>query len=312
MRKLKIIFTSAIFVLMFFLSGCSKLIVLNPAGDILKQENVLLYITVALILIVVLPVLVLSVVIPIRYRASNKKAKYDPSLTHGTKIEILWWGIPCIIILILSIITWESSHRLDPYRPLDSKVKPVTIQAIALDWKWLFIYPEQKIATVNYIAFPVDTPVNFVITSDGSMNSLIIHRLGGQIYAMTGMKTKLHLIARKAGEYDGRSMNYSGEGFSNMTFIANAVSNDDFQKWVNKVHGSGKTLTANAYANLVLPSENVKATFFSSVESGLFDKVVNKYLDMASMHMDHKNNMKSHDDNIKNGKHLDMQAQNKQ
>lgn len=264
------------------LTGCN-MVVLNPKGPIAEHEKHLFILALCLILIVVIPVLILTVIISIRYRASSKKAKYDPSFTHSTKLELFWWLIPIIIIAILAVVTWRTTHELDPYKPLDgkalgSKAKPVVIQAISLRWKWLFIYPQYGIATVNYVKLPVKTPINFYITSDAPMNSFQIQQLGGQIYAMNGMQTKLHLFADGEGTYRCRSVSYSGSGFAGMRCFAQSVATQDFNAWVAKVKKSPKVLDMKTYKALAEPSENNPPVFYSSVESGLFQKVINSFM----------------------------------
>jgi cytochrome o ubiquinol oxidase subunit 2 len=229
-------------------------------------------------LLVVVPVIILTVVFAWKYRASNKSATYDPDWSHSTKIEVVVWLIPCLIIIALGIITWKSSHDLDPYKPIESNVKPVTVEAVAMNWKWLFIYPELKIATVNQLALPVGTPVNFKITSDSIMNSFFIPQLGSQVYAMAGMETKLHLIANEAGTYDGMSANYSGGGFSGMKFKAIAMSNFEFDKWVEQVRASSKQLASADYKVLAKPSEADPVTYFGRVEDGLFTGILHQYM----------------------------------
>src|SRR5579885_452134 len=191
---------------MFLLSGC-ELAVLNPKGVIAAQEVKIMLISAALMLIVVLPVIFLALFFSWRYREGNRNAKYAPEWAHSTVLELIWWSIPCAIIAILGIITWHSSHTLDPFRPLNAagKTQTMTIQAIALEWKWLFIYPEQNIATINYLQIPAGVPVRFEITSEGPMNSLLIPQLAGQVYAMAGMQSRLHLIADEVGDYQGFS-----------------------------------------------------------------------------------------------------------
>jgi cytochrome o ubiquinol oxidase subunit 2 len=184
------------------------------------------------------------------------------------------WGIPCVIIAILAWITWTSTHKLDPYRPLASKVKPVTIQAVSLDWKWLFIYPDYGVASVNQIAFPVDVPVKFEITSGTVMNAFFIPRLGSQVYAMAGMQTQLHLIAREQGSYEGLSSNYSGAGFSDMHFKAIATSEQGFRDWIGKARAVPATLDASAYQSLLKPSERVPVSYYGSVAPGMFAHIL--------------------------------------
>lgn len=269
------------------LSGCD-LVMFHPKGAIAAEQMRLIIIATILMLLIVVPVIIMTLVIAWRYRASNTKATYEPNWCHSVKLEILWWTIPCIIILILSVITWITSHTLDPYKPLDSKVKPLTIQAIALDWKWVFIYPEQGIATINYIEIPENTPISFEITSQGPMNALWIPQLGGQIYAMAGMRTRLHLIASEPGLYDGGSANYSGEGFAEMTFKVKAESANDFAQWVKSVKQAPDALTSNLFNHLLEPSKNLPVQVFSSVQGNIFNDEVMKFMmPMSSMSHNH-------------------------
>jgi len=258
------------------LGGCNMTL-LNPTGQVgLEQRNLIITATL-LMLLVVVPVIVMTFLFAWKYRASNKDAVYTPKWSHSTKIEVAVWTIPVLIIIALGYITYISTHKLDPYRPIESDVKPVTIEVVALDWKWLFIYPEQGIATVNKIVFPAHTPVNFRITSDAVMNSFFIPGLGGQIYAMAGMTTKLHLIADRNAEMDGISANYSGAGFTGMKFKAIATSQEDFDAWVSEVKKAPKQLEAAEYAALAKPSQNNPVELYSSVTPNLFQTIVDKY-----------------------------------
>lgn len=261
---------------MLLLSGCGMTL-LEPKGQVGMAEKDLIITATLLMLVVVVPVILMTIAFAWKYRASNTKATYLPDWSHSTKIEVAVWGVPLILLIFLGIITYKSTHALDPYRPLESDVKPVTIQVVSLDWKWLFIYPEQGIATVNKIVFPVDTPVNFQITSDSVMNSFFIPALGGQIYAMAGMQTKLHLIANEKGEFDGISANYSGEGFTGMKFTATATSQADFDAWVADVKKSPKRLETAEYAALAKPSERNPVELYSSYTPDLFKIIVDKY-----------------------------------
>lgn len=263
------------------LSGCD-MVLLNPKGSVAAEQIRLIYIAMILMLLIVVPVIIMTIVIAWKYRASNKKATYKPDWAHNTMLEVVWWTIPCIIIVILAIITWITSHSLDPYKPLDSKAKPITIQAVSLDWKWLFIYPEQGIATINYIVVPEKTPLNFQITSQGPMNALWIPALGGQIYAMAGMRTKLHLIADEAGLYDGASANFSGDGFTGMKFQVNATSQQEFNQWVSEAQKAPHTLTMDDYKKLALPTENEPVQYFSHVQTNLFNDVMMAFMMPAS------------------------------
>ncbi|CAI8978314.1 cytochrome bo3 ubiquinol oxidase subunit 2 [Pseudomonas sp. IT-P12] len=258
------------------LGGCNMTL-LNPTGQVgLEQRNLIITATL-LMLLVVIPVIVMTFLFAWKYRASNTNATYTPKWNHSTKIEIAVWTVPILIIIALGYITYKSTHQLDPYRPLDSDVKPVTIEVVALDWKWLFIYPEQGIATVNKIVFPAHTPINFKVTSDAVMNSFFIPGLGGQIYAMAGMQTKLHLIADRNAEMEGISANYSGAGFTGMKFKATATTQEEFDAWVSEVKKAPKQLEQAEYAALSKPSQNNPVELYSSVTPNLFQIIVDKY-----------------------------------
>lgn len=254
----------------------TEMIVLTPKGMIGIEQRNLLVIATLLMLIVVIPVFVLTFWIVWRYREGNKKASYAPNWGHNTLAEIIWWGVPCVIIIILGVINWISSYNLDPYKPLQSNKKTMTIQVIALNWKWLFIYPEQNIASINFIQFPEKTPIHFEITSDAPMNSFWIPELGGQIFAMPGMRTELYLIADQKGEYRGVSANLSGKGFAGMTFMAKASSENDFEKWVREVKNSGAPLDMQTYNALVEPSEYNQVAYYVLKDRVLFDWIIMK------------------------------------
>ena len=261
---------------MLLLGGCNMTL-LDPVGQIGVDEKNLIITATLLMLLVVVPVILMTLVFAWKYRASNKNATYAPKWSHSTKIEVVIWTVPILIIIALGVITYKSTHALDPYRPIESDVKPVTIEVVAMDWKWLFIYPEQGIATVNKIVFPANTPVNFRITSDTVMNSFFIPGLGGQIYAMAGMQTKLHLIANKNAELDGISANYSGAGFTGMKFKAIATSQAEFDAWVSEVKASPKQLDTAEYAALTKPSQNNPVELYSSYAPNLFQTIIDKY-----------------------------------
>lgn len=258
------------------LSGCNMAL-LDPKGAIGMEQKSLIMTATWLMLIVVVPVIIMTFLFAWKYRASNKNATYSPNWSHSNKIEFVVWTIPCIIILILGTLTWKSTQALDPRNPLPSENKPLVIEAISLDWKWLFIYPEQGIATVNEIAFPANVPVQFKVTSGSVMNSFFIPQLGSQIYAMAGMQNQVHLIANEEGVYKGMSANYSGKGFSGMKFTATATSADKFDEWVMKVKQSAKGLQMADYEQLAKPTENNAVEYFSSVKSGLYQDIINKY-----------------------------------
>ncbi len=284
MAKKNFIFTTlCIAIISSVLSGC-KLAILDPAGMIAKAQSKLFIEATFLMLIVVVPVIFLAIVISIRYRAKNKNAEYKPGWHHSDAIEIVCWTIPCLIIIALGAITWISSHELDPYRPIKIKGKqPIEIQAVALDWKWLFIYPKQHVATINYLQIPVNTPITFHITADAPMNSLEIPRLAGQIYAMGGMQTLLHIVADKPGVYAGMSTNYSGDGFSEMTFKVHAGSDKAFKQWVAKTQQTPNKLTYKMYDKLVAPTIGNKPEFFSAVAPDLFQQIIEKFTKPAGI-----------------------------
>ncbi len=261
----------------FFVHG-SHVAVLQPKGIIASKERVLMITAVALGMLVIVPVFALTFFIVWRYREGNTNATYSPEVDHNIILETIWWVVPCIIIGVLSVITWRSSQELDPFKPLSAATKPVTIQVVALPWKWLFIYPEQQIATLNYIQFPSGTPINFEITADAPMNSLWIPQLGGQIYAMSGMSTELHLMADSPGEFQGSSANLSGRGFAGMHFVARSSSQADFTQWVQQIKQSRSKLSRDTYDQLAKPSENNQPTGYSLVDSDLYDTVIAKYM----------------------------------
>ncbi len=251
--------------------------VLSPAGEIARRQRQLIILGVLLSLIVVLPVFVMTFVIAWRYRETNTKAKYQPDWDHSRTFETIWWTVPLILILILSAVTWRSSHTLDPFKSLVSSNKPMTIQVVALEWKWLFIYPEENIATVNFLEFPVNTPINFQITADAPMNSFWIPRLGGQIYAMSGMSTRLNLIANQIGEFQGHSANISGTGFASMNFTAKATGRNDYEAWLAGVKQSSNYLSDEAYSTLAKPGVELPTQFYYSTADNLYPRIVNKF-----------------------------------
>lgn len=265
------------------------LVIFNPHGVIAQKERGLIIFALLLSILVVVPVFTMLFLIAWKYRASNTKATYSPEFDHSRIAETIWWAIPSILILILSIVTWNSSHTLDPYRPLNASVKPLIVQVVALDWKWLFIYPQQNVASVNLVELPVNTPVTLQITADAPMNSLWIPQLAGQVYAMPGMSTELHLNADKVGDYAGSSANISGSGFADMKFTARAVAANDFDNWTQTVKQTPHSLTANTYAQLVKPSRANPVTYYSGVQNNLYNDIVMKFM----MPMSGNNQMES-------------------
>ncbi len=268
--------------LLYLLIRTHNVAILAPQGLIARKERNLLLFGAILSLLVVIPVYIMTFTIAWKYRASNKQASYTPDWDHDVKIETVWWLIPLALITVLSVVTWNSSHDLDPFKPLNSSTKPITIQVVALQWRWLFIYPQQGIASLNYVQFPEKTPVNFEITADAPMNSFWIPELGGQMYAMSGMSTKLHLIADQVGEFKGSSANISGSGFAGMKFIAQSRKANDFAKWVDTIRSSGSGLDMDSYLEVAKPSNDTTITSFNLFDHGLYSKIVMKFMEPTS------------------------------
>jgi cytochrome o ubiquinol oxidase subunit 2 len=281
-RKNKVSAALLLAIILFFATaiylGTLDIPVLQPAGIVGQKERHLLYTSLLLSVVVVVPVFIMLFMFAWKYREGNTQAKYDPHFESSRKLESIWWGIPFAIIFILSIITWNSSHDLDPFKPLSAQNQPVHIQVVALQWKWLFIYPDQDIASVNFVQFPQQTPIDFEITSDAPMNSFWIPALGGQIYAMPGMSTHLHLMADKNGDYKGKSANISGQGFAKMTFTARASSPSEFNQWVSRANHVNSPLTTASYAELAKPSDINHVKYYSSADKDFYSTIVGKYM----------------------------------
>lgn len=275
---LALLIASAIVVGAMLLLKDTNIAILNPQGEIAKKEYDLIIFTLILSLIVVVPVFAMLIFFSLRYREGNKKAAYRPDWEGSRLLEAIWWGIPCVIIIILGVVTWQSSHQLDPYKDLDSSVAPLNVQVVSLQWKWLFIYPDQKIATVNELIIPEKTPINFTITSDAPMNSFWIPSLGGQVYAMSGMSTELRLIADTTGEYRGSSANISGSGFADMNFMAKSRSQADFDAWVKQTSSLTNVLDDTTYATLAQPTVQRQPIHYALRDDGLYDKIIMKYM----------------------------------
>ncbi|ABM94703.1 MULTISPECIES: ubiquinol oxidase subunit II [Methylibium] len=275
------------------LAGCDT-VLLNPSGDIAAQQGRLIVVSTVLMLLIIVPVIVLTLLFAWRYRASNKAATYAPDWDHSTQLELVIWAAPLLIIIALGAVTWISTHTLDPYRPLQriDAQRPVapdtptlTVEVVALDWKWLFIYPEQGIATVNELAAPVDVPIRFKITSSSVMNSFYIPALAGQIYAMPGMETKLHAVINRVGDYEGFSANYSGAGFSGMRFTFRGMAPQDFHRWVDATRAGRGTLDRTAYLQLEKPSEREPARRYARVAPDLYDAIVDRCVEPGTLCM---------------------------
>jgi len=276
------------------LSGCN-LQVLNPAGDIAARQGNLILVATALMLVVIIPVIALTFWFAWRYRASNTQATYKPDWDHSTQLELVIWGVPLLIIIALGAVTWIGTHLLDPYRPLGriaegrpvpEAVKPLEVQVVALDWKWLFVYPEYGVASVNQMAAPVDRPITFRLTSSSTMNAFYVPALAGMIYTMPAMETKLHAVMNKEGDYEGFSSHYSGAGFSHMRFRFHALTDEGFDRWIETARAGGKALTRGEYLQLEVPSSREPARLYASVDAGLFDAVVNRCVDTDRLCMD--------------------------
>ncbi|QYK13292.1 ubiquinol oxidase subunit II [Shewanella rhizosphaerae] len=260
------------------LAGCEGG-VLDPKGQVGIDEKQLIVIATLLMLIVVIPVIVMTLYFAWKYRDGRDHEIYAPKWAHSKTIELVVWCVPIVIVGILGVITWHSTHKLDPYQPLEHEAEPIIVEVVSLNWKWLFIYPEQGIASVNELAFPANVPVNFKISSDTAMNSFFIPQLGSQIYSMAGMTTKLHLIANEPGTYKGISANYSGAGFTGMKFNAIATpTRGDFNAWVAKVKREGATLGPESYRELAKESSNNPVSYYASVSDGLFEQIVMQYM----------------------------------
>ncbi|HJP96096.1 MAG TPA: ubiquinol oxidase subunit II [Candidatus Saccharimonadales bacterium] len=251
--------------------------VLQPKGEIGSKERQLIFFALGLSVIVVVPVFIMLFSFAWKYRASNTKASYQPNWDNSHLYEGLWWAIPSVLIVVLSVVTWQSSHQLDPYQPIKSNAQPLKVQVVALQWKWLFMYPDQGVATVNYMPIPTDRPIDLTITSDAPMNAFWVPQLGGQVYAMAGMSMQLHLIADHAGAYEGRSSNISGKGFADMTFTANAMPQASFDQWVTQTKGHHLDLTSATYAALAKPATSKQLTY-GAVQPNLYDTIIKKYM----------------------------------
>ena len=264
------------------LGGCN-LVVMDPAGDVAVQQRNLILASTALMLLVIVPVIALAFLFAWRYRASNPDATYDPDWHHSTQLEVVIWTVPLLIIIALGAMTWISTHTLDPYRPLTrlapkqpvpADAKPLTVEVVALDWKWLFLYPEYGVASVNEMAVPANRQIAFKLTSSSVWNTFYVPALAGMIYAMPGMETKLHAVMNKEGEFRGQSAHYSGSGFSRMKFGFRSLSDQGFDEWVAKAKAAQTLLNRDAYLKLERPSEAEPVRYYGSVEDGLYAAIL--------------------------------------
>ena len=247
--------------------------VLDPHGPIAAADREILLNSTTIMLVVVVPVIVLILAFAWWYRASNARASYQPTWVNSGRIEFVVWSIPAMVVLLLAGVAWIGSHDLDPARKLPSDLKPVRIEVVALDWKWLFIYPDLQVATLNQITVPTGVPIEFVLTSSNVMNAFWVPQLGSQIATMPGMTTRLNLLAEHTGDYPGLSSNFSGDGFSDMRFVVHAVPAAAFSSWLAVTQSQGERLDAGAYAQLALSGSDVSIRDYGSVESGLFERI---------------------------------------
>jgi cytochrome o ubiquinol oxidase subunit II len=261
------------------LGGCTEG-VLDPKGPIASAERLILINSLGIMLAIVIPTILAILAVAFWFRESNWRAAYLPDFEYSGRIELLVWSIPAMTVLLVGGVAWVGAHDLDPRKPIGSSVKPVTIQVVSLDWKWLFIYPEQGIASVNHLTVPVGTPISFELTSSTVMNSFFVPQLGGQIYTMSGMVTRLHLQADHPGTYPGLSAMFSGDGFADMHFTVDAVPNDRFAQWVTDTQNTGPVLDAKAHVDLAKPSKAVAPFTYRAVTPNLFDGIVNAEMAM--------------------------------
>jgi cytochrome o ubiquinol oxidase subunit 2 len=255
-------------------ASCQQAGVLDPQGPIASAQLLLLLNSTAIMLVVVVPVILATLAFAWWYRSSNPRASRASDESYEGRIEFVTWSIPALIVILLGGVIWIGSHELDPRAPIPADAKPLRVEVVALDWKWLFIYPDQGIAAVNQLVVPVRTPIELRLTSATVMNSFFVPQLGSQIYTMGGMTTHLNLLAAAPGEYPGFSANFSGDGFAEMRFVAKAVAAGDFDAWVGQARGSGSALDENAYATLAKPSIAVPPTTYRAVEPKLFDRII--------------------------------------
>lgn len=254
--------------------------VLQPMGSIAKQQRDLLVFVLILAAVVVIPVFTLLGIFAWKYREGRKDAKkrHEPEMRDNAWLEVVWWGIPILIICVLAVVTWQTSHSLDPYRKIESNKQAIKVQVVAMQWKWLFIYPELGVATLNQLPVPVGTPVHFTLTADAPMSAFWVPTLGSQIYNMNGMSSQLNLIADHTGDFPGYTTNINGEGYARMKFMVHARSDADFKAWVKKAQGSKDMMDQAAYDKLAKPETITEEREYMLMDRGLYDWVVQKYM----------------------------------
>lgn len=285
MKKYRVVIGVACVIALFTLGGYLllrgvQMDVLNPAGDIAKQQKNLLLFATLLMALVAVPIFIMLGLFAWKYRAGNpklKKGDYKPEWHENRKLELLWWGIPIVLISVLAVTTWFTSHSLDPYKKIESTKKSIEVQVVALQWKWLFIYPEYGVATVNQLPVPEDTPINFTLSADAPMSAFWVPALGSQIYTMNGMSSKLSLIADTTGTFTGYTTNINGKGYADMKFQVYSQSDASFDAWVKKTQTSPNLMDAAQYERLATPGI-VDETSYSLADSALYSTIVNKYM----------------------------------
>src|SRR5712664_2839389 len=255
------------------LGGCTDG-VFDPKGPVALAERQILLNALGIMLAIVIPVIIATLGVAFWFRASNERARYRPNFTYSGRLELLVWSVPAMTVLLVGGVAWVGAHDLSPRKPIASTVKPLRVQVASLDWKWLFIYPDQGVASVNRLTIPVGTPISLELTSSGVMNSFFVPQLGSQIYTMSGMVTRLHLQADHPGTYRGLSAQYSGAGFADMRFAVNAVGGEEFAQWLDSVRSGGPELNAKTYADLAKPSAAAAPFTYRSVAPGLFDNIL--------------------------------------
>ncbi len=272
---------------LLLLGGCN-LVLLDPSGDVARQQSDIMITTTIIVALIIVPVLIAIGIVAWRYRASNQRAKYDPEWDHSPQLELVVWAVPLLIIIAVGAVSWIGTHQVDPFRPLDriapgkpvaADVKPLEVDVVSLRWKWLFLYPQYGVATVNELAAPIDRPIRFKLTADTMMDSFFVPALAGQIYTMPGMQTVLHGVINKPGEYRGFSANFSGSGFTDMRFRFHGLSAQDFDQWVAKVRAAGGDLDRAAYDQLRQPSRDAPVHYYAKFDAGLYDRILNLCVD---------------------------------
>ncbi len=265
---------SAALLLALPLAGCRG--VLDPYGPVGLSERLILFDSLAIMLAIVVPVIAATLAFAWWFRASNTRAAFWPDWSFSGRLELIVWAIPALVVTFLGGVAWFGSHALDPYRPLASTTKPTEVEVVSLDWKWLFIYPDAGVASLNQLVLPVGSPAHFRLTSNGVMNSFFVPQLGSQIYTMAGVTSQLTLQADQTGTYRGLSAQFSGDGFSAMRFEARVLPPDAYAKWVSDAKAAGATLDAATYAQLAKQRGNVSPTTYGSIDPKLFDAIVNQ------------------------------------